>query len=200
MEAFSQDKVQLALGSLPSHRHRLAFAAGVCERLLPNYDAFSREVAWGDPTLLRRGLAIVWRVVQGGTVRLAEIRELQAMIRAVTPDTEDFGSPLTSAALDASSAVHEALEACFRDEPRRIAEIATLARDTVDMYVRERDDLHSSDPLFQQRILVDPLMVRELEKQRSDLNLLTRTQLDADFVRRYREGAQYGGKSSIDIS
>jgi len=200
LEAFNLEEVERAARSLPSHRHRLAFGAGIAERLLPNYGAFSREVRWGDPGLLRLALDLVWQIVAGGTAQLGKVRELQARIRSATPDTQDFASPLTSAAVDASSAVHEVLEVCHRDEPRRIAEVASLARDTVDLYVQERDSLRPDDPLFEQRILGDSLMIRELNKQRSEIELLSRARLDPAFVQRYRDHARFDGKSTISIS
>ncbi len=200
MDDFSHDQLERVLAKLPSQRHRLAFAAGISERLLPNYETFSRDVGWGDPALLRSALDLVWRMVGGGRAMLGEIRELQAQMRMVTPDTENhFASPLTSAALDAASAIHEALEVGYRDDARRVADIATFASDTVDLFVKARDDMDPNDPLLEVRIVADPLMARELKKQRQDVELLSQAQLDAEFVRRYRNEASYDGKSNLDI-
>ncbi|MGH7334184.1 MAG: DUF416 family protein [Candidatus Rokuibacteriota bacterium] len=201
VERFNLDHLEGALRELPSQRHRLAFGAGISERLLPNYESFAREYRYGDPTLLRRALGAIWEVVQGGKIALGQIRELQAGCRLGTPDPERFASPLTSAAIDAANAIHETLEVCYRDEPRRVAEVASFARDTVDMFVQERDNLDYSDPGLEERILADPLMIRELTKQQDELYLLARTDtLGSDFVKEYRTAAAYQGKSNIDVS
>lgn len=47
--------------------------------------------------------------------------------------------------------------------------MASQARDTVHIYIQARDDLDYSDPEFEQKILADPLMIEELEKQQQDL-------------------------------
>ena len=199
MEGFSADQLESALAKLPSQRHRLAFAAGISERLLPNYEVFSREVGWGNPSLLRSAMDVVWLMVAGGKLRLREIRELQAQIRDLTPDTENFASRLTSAALDAASAVHETLEVACRDDAHRVVSIATFASDTVDLFLKERDDMDPNNPLLEQRILADPLMSRELKKQHQELQLLSRANLDPEFVRRYRDEARHDGKSNLDL-
>ncbi len=201
MERFDVHSLESVLASLTSHRHRLAFGAAVSERLFPNYQAFSDEVHWGAPNVLRNALDFIWQVVEGGTLTLSQIRELQAECRLATPDSERFQSRLTSAALDAASAVHEVLEACYRDEPQRIAEVGALARDTVDMFVQKRDGIDYNDSTFEDRILADPLMRRELAKQRSELAILDRTGvLSPGFIREFRESATYGGKGSIDLN
>ncbi len=189
-----------AIRELPSQQHRIAFGAGVSERLLPNYLAFSREVRDGAPQVLQMALDALWQVVQGDHISLGQLRDLQAGCRSATPDPERFASHLTSAAIDAANAIHETLEACYRDDPKRIAEVASYARDTVDMFVQERDQLDYQDPEMEERILRDPLMVRELAKQESELASLAQTKnLDGRFVQTYRAGARYDGKGTLDI-
>jgi uncharacterized protein YjaG (DUF416 family) len=201
LQKFDPGDIEIALTKLPSHAHRLLFGAGVAERLFPNYRAFTTEVGWGDPALLRQALDAIWHKLEGGRLPLGEIRERQAKVRLVTPDSEAFRSALTSAAIDAASAVHEMLEVCFRDDPRRVTTVATFARDTVHMFVQNRDHLDYNDPDFWQRMLKNPLMIRELNKLQSDLDLLGRTPLlDQSFVRAFRSAATYDGRSNLAFS
>jgi uncharacterized protein YjaG (DUF416 family) len=74
----------------------------------------------------------------------------------IIPDTENFESPLTSAALDAAVAVTNALEYCLDNEDKKIDEVATVARDTVDLYIQDRDNLDYQDPNFEEKISNDP--------------------------------------------
>jgi Protein of unknown function (DUF416) len=46
--AFLPGRVRAELRGL-SEQHLIAFAASICERLLPNYVAWSTLVGWGDP-------------------------------------------------------------------------------------------------------------------------------------------------------
>lgn len=200
MSSFSIEEWESRLKALPSQRHRIAFGAGISERLLPNYSAFRRETGYGSPSDLREALETAWGVVRGRSVTLERLRNLQARCRRAVPDVERFDSQLTSAAMDAANAIHETLEACYRDDPHRIAEVASFARDTIDLFVQERDNLDYADKNFEGMISRDPLMTRELEKQREELRALSQAQaLDNKFVDYYRASASYGGKSNLDL-
>ncbi|HAG81307.1 MAG TPA: hypothetical protein DCL61_09060, partial [Cyanobacteria bacterium UBA12227] len=57
--------------------HRVAFAAACCERMLPNYNTFCRQVDWGDPSVPRKALDEVWQILQGkpaSAVRVEQFR------------------------------------------------------------------------------------------------------------------------------
>jgi uncharacterized protein YjaG (DUF416 family) len=181
--------------------HRLAFAASCCERLLPNYSAFSRMENWGHPEGLRSALDEVWKFLEGKKLTSEHIEEIKKKCEKATPDTEDFSSLYTSAALDAGVAILETLESCRDGCPQRIAEVASLARDTVDMYLQARNRLEYSDAAFEEKIATDSLMMRELRKQREDLNELKQVrELDRHFLNRLRHSFKNKGRSNIDVN
>jgi uncharacterized protein YjaG (DUF416 family) len=116
-------------------QRQIAFAASCCERMLPNYVAFSRIEKWGDPDLLRRSLDEVWYFLRGRPLSTNRMERLAAQCYCVIPHTEDFGSALASAALDAAISVTLTLEACANPGFENPVEVARNARDTVDMFV-----------------------------------------------------------------
>jgi hypothetical protein len=59
--------------------HRVAFAASLCERVLPNYSAFSREEGWGDPSVLRAALDEVWQILLGKPLDESKIHQLMEL-------------------------------------------------------------------------------------------------------------------------
>jgi uncharacterized protein YjaG (DUF416 family) len=195
---FDRESLKLQLDRLPT-RHRVAFAAACCERLLPNYIAFSSEVGWGEPGALRIATDYVWDVLDGATVVRDEVELLTARCNAIIPDTDDFTTESVSAALDAGVAIVETLQALIDADSDRIAGIASLCIDTVDMYVKSRDDLdYNSDPLFESRIAKDPLMERELARQSETLSaLMNAPVLERTFLRRLRADSADGGRSNI---
>ena len=197
---FDMDDLERQLKVL-SVKHRIAFAASCCERLLPNYRAFSRMENWGKPEVLSLAVDEIWNSILTLSLSQSRLKELKTECDKVIPDTEDFSTIYTSAALDAGTAVTTTLDCYLTGEPRLAAEVASIARDTVDMFVQDHNNMNYSDPGFEQQILNNPLMVAELEKQRSDLTELLRTsELSAEFLTGIRASSYNNGVSNIGVS
>src|SRR5262249_32893673 len=131
----------------------LAFATSCCERAVPNYRAFSRAENWGDPKLLTDALEFLWLcVMKGRSAGLTEqVTSLVKAVEIVTPETESFKSGLTSAALDAASSIAEALEFSADAATEHIVTICSLSRDTIDLFIQQRDDVHTAGPELLQK-------------------------------------------------
>jgi hypothetical protein len=181
--AFDPQGLNILLTTM-SPAKRLAFALGCAERLYPNYVAFVREQGWGDPEGLRAALDLAWCVLLGRSTEVHVVQELRRRIEDAEPETEDFQTILVSAALDAASAAGLILKLLEQDDPTIVVEIASLCRDTVDMYLQVVEELDPSDPAFETKILIHPLMQTELCRQRSDLEMLASVQWSEQDVRR----------------
>ena len=142
-----------------------------CERMLPNFKRFIIETGFGDAAVLRRALDAIWMWIENGTPPVA-LKELKAACEQQAPNTENFSSPYTSAALDAANSVAIALDAIEDDDAEHVVEVASLARDTVDLYVQEQLNLDPSEAEFENKILSSPLMQRELTHQYASLERL----------------------------
>ena len=125
---FDRERVQAQLGELET-RAQAAFVALCAERLLPYYRWFWNLERWGNYERLAEALGAVWQYVEGQPVAREAYERLIRECRALTPDTEDFDSPLTPRAMDASVAVVQALRMCIEPSERRAAEVAELAVD-----------------------------------------------------------------------
>jgi uncharacterized protein YjaG (DUF416 family) len=172
METFDEDRLQQSFARLDPWK-RVAFMALSCERMVPNYDRFSADSGFGDPKVLRRGIDAAWSWLESERVP-DDLKSMRAQVEQQAPNTEAFSSPFTSAALDAANAVASLLEAL--DEPGGAdpVEVASLARDTVDLYVQEIENLDPNDRGLEDAIRRHPLMQTELRRQRDDLNYLER--------------------------
>src|SRR6266536_4274630 len=84
---------------------RLAFAAGMAERWLPAYIAFSEAEEWGDAEGLRRSLDAVWGHLAGRSLSAADRARHLQLLEDSTPHMDDFDA---LDALVAASLVNEA--------------------------------------------------------------------------------------------
>ena len=116
VRGFPREKVLERLASL-SERQRVAYAAACAERLMPLYRWFQSIESWGDAEVLERGIELAWNWVKGERSGAAELAEAVHECDAVIPDVDDFHTPLASRALDAGSAVMQALQTCISPEP-----------------------------------------------------------------------------------
>jgi uncharacterized protein len=145
---------------------RVLFLASCCERLYGNYLQFNEDTDWGDPLVLCQGIRRLWNNVDA--VDTENIKNIRNAIEAVTPDTEDFSSAYTSAALDAATGLLESLAYCVDGELSHCVQVACLCHDSIYMFVQQRDDLDYSN-VDELRIYADPLMLSELRAQQSDI-------------------------------
>src|SRR5690349_17866779 len=136
---FNREKIGEELTLLPVN-HRITFAASCCERLLPNYLAFSQMEKWGKPLMLREVLDSIWSYLEGTNLSEAEIKTKRHICGTIAPDEEDFSSIFTSVALNAVAAVDLTLESILEQDSEQVAVVAELAFDSVFDYVRIVND------------------------------------------------------------
>jgi uncharacterized protein YjaG (DUF416 family) len=170
MERFDPDSIRQKAAHL-SGWQRVAFMAACCERMLPNYETFHMQTGFGNPGVLRRELDAVWAWIESDAP-LKDAAELISQVDLQTPNTEEFKSAYTSAALDAANSIAITLEAMNGVSEDGVAEVASLARDSVDLFVQQHDDLDPSDLNFEHRIMSSPLMQAELAAQTQSLKEL----------------------------
>lgn len=171
--SFDEMSIVERLSSLP----RLAwllFALACAERLIPNYRAFQQRTRWGSVQALEDGVRLAWTRVRGAQITPRDVAQAQARVVAAEPETEDFEGPDVSPALDAAAAVGLVLEILEGASVETAGQAASLAVDTVDMYVDGSLGLEPSDPLREKKIRQHPLMQQELQRQAGDLELIER--------------------------
>jgi hypothetical protein len=146
---------------------QVAFALLCCERMYPNYLVFVQDSSWGDPNVLRNALDVAWLALGEGQSR----QDDQDLVRAceeAAPDTEDFASDHTSAALDAALSTASLVEILEKFDTQKVIEISQQAFDTVYMYV----DCSIATDAGDQAILMHPLVRTELAMQEESLAYL----------------------------
>lgn len=140
---------------------KAAFAYAICERLTLHYQAFFEAEGWGNLLVLQSALALLKQAVFVAPA-VADVHQTYHLVEEVTPDSDDFGSSLGSFALDACCAILAALDFTLDERDHAVLEVATCARNTVDLYVQEVEELEPSDPHLEQKIGCSPYMVQEV--------------------------------------
>lgn len=186
--------------------HRVAFTASICERLLPNYNAFAREADWGDPLVLRNALDEVWLILQGNDADVAKIRQLIEDCADAVPDSNEVGGGYCFEAQEAAMAVYGTLRLYLNPTPQLAIYVAERVKDTlftfVDWVEASKDLSTWEEKNFQEQMKVivsHPLVVRELAKEWEDLQRLKELDtLDREFLEQLRTSND--GKSVLDLS
>lgn len=197
---FSAEGLRLRLEKL-DHIKQMAFGASCCERLLPNYYVFQKQVRWGDTSQLRSALDFIWHSLLSEKVDLKEkIATLIASCEKVTPDSDDFDSLYLPLAQDGCLATINLLEHFLKPDAKKVVWAASYAIDSVDLYVQEIHSMNANAPDLEDKILRHKFMQRELLVQKEHLKMLEQiTVLDATFLRNYQNSWSNGGKSNLDL-
>lgn len=199
------DTLAQKLEELPSF-HRIAFAASICERLLPTYNAFFRESGWGNFTVLRTALDEVWLSLARKQFDKTKILQLIKDCEATLPHADDVDSRYTYEAQDAVAAICYLLEAGLTPASWRVVKVAQRATDTIKEFIEYEEE--DRDPNWYKKLeepsvtfASHPLAVREMAKQQEDLQRLKEVEtLEQDFLEWLRTSYNNDGKSVIDVS
>jgi len=181
-------------------RRQLAFGAVCCERLIWNYEAFSRDAGWGNVAPLRHALDRIWDYIGGAALDENDAGAALEACEAVVPQSEDHTSLYVTAAQDACFAVCALYDFVLDPQSDHIADVTRFATDSVDLYVQEIEQMRPNDPQLEQKIAEHKLMQRELAQQERDLNAISAIpSVDAPFLSALRNSWPHPGKSNLDL-
>ena len=205
-QLFEFDTLEKKLLELPPF-HQVAFAASCCERMLPNYNAFSRMYSWGDPSVPRTALDEVWQILQGKPINTSLVHQLKEDCgrEDVFPDSLDFDDYCFEAQ-EALIAIRSTLATCLSSNSEIIISITKNARNTIELFIPFQDESFNissekdGSETFKSAIASHPLAVREMAKEADDLQRLKEAKvLDKDFLEWLRNSFDNEGKSLIDL-
>lgn len=204
------DVLEKELEALP-FLHQVAFVAACCERLLPNYNIFSREAGWGNPYFLRITLDEVWQILENKPVDEIKLRQFLFDCEntdKISPHADDcHSSNYVAEGQRAVKAICYTLELCLEPNAQRAVLVARQVTETLfeflDWKFQEASDSWDTKSFKEQMEVIanHPFTVREMAKQNEDLQRLKeRSTLDQEFLKCLRTSSNNGGKSLIDLS
>lgn len=208
---FNLNALEQELKELP-HLHRVAFAAAICERMLPNYNAFSRMENWGNPSVPRKALDYIWQSLQGKPADEAQLRQLaedcaSEDICPYSEDTDEFcSSYYLFEAQESLAAIYASLQAYLNPTSLQfIIQVVKCARfNTIELFICARDKSFNASQYKDKKdkleaIANHALAVRELAKENEDLQRLKEAKtLDCELLKWLRTSFNNDGKSIID--
>ena len=162
--------VVAALGKM-DRRKCTAFMLSICERMYPNYNAFSKEVGFNGRHELRDILDKLWFVFTDDIDDMEHEATLN-LVGNYMPDTENYDTILVSSALDFVTCLTELIIYLDDEILNRPADVAGLALESVDMHVQEKENISPRDPDRETKIENHPLMEREILNQLSSISEL----------------------------
>jgi len=173
---FDEDKI-VTIATQMSPKGRLAFALICAERMLPNYREFARETGRGGEDVIRRALDYGWDcLLDLAQPNISASEELAKELDFWAPEPGNFSTPLVSAALDAVCSAEYVVEIAYSQDVDAVRSVASLARDTVDMFVQELESMPHRSPSLEEMIRLHPLMQAELVEQQRTLALIISAQ------------------------
>ncbi|MET0256242.1 MAG: DUF416 family protein [Luteibacter sp.] len=185
------ESLVIELSQLDS-RKQLAFAIFLIERALPAFYAFQIETGHQGGGCLRAALGQFWSILELGSVSGHRFVTLETC-ESVIPDSEDYGSPYTSASIDAGAIVCSTFDLIDGHDPEALRAMIQARQDSVDLFLRNREDFPGSGAdVFHGDTMQHPLMEEELALMQADVRFLRLADSEkADFfssvLRRVRE-------------
>jgi uncharacterized protein YjaG (DUF416 family) len=184
------------------HSSQLAMLnAMTCEKVLPIYSLFSQQESWGSVDSFEEALILQYQFIQGIGVSILDLDKIIEEIENYSPDLDEFENGLASYALDVAVIFIEALTFLKDKDTNSSINVASTARDLVDMYVQEKNNLSSNDPLLEIKIQHDNMMKKEIERQISIISKIQKLQkITIKEIEEIRElNLQFGEIAEIKI-
>lgn len=192
---FDEQQLRARLTALPS-KLRVVFAAACAQRLLPAYERYSGRRHSTEANEVAAMLERIWRDLGGDPVGAEELQRLVDHAMAIIPreDTNEW-VPEQAAAEDAAAALAYALRCRQNGEAQEAAWAARRVYEALDHFVIERDDVDTNVPGAEDRVLSDPLIQAELERQHRDIDELLLAVADERVSARIRARAEIEAQS-----
>lgn len=178
MNAFEQE-IKTKLLSL-SEKGKVLFSVLTCEKLYPHYVAFEAKYKWGNSKLFADAISLTYEfLINSKAVSVDEIKDTLSKIDLATPDMDDFGSALSSFALNAATSTYSTLQYLLDGKIDHITDVVSYTLDTIDMFIQEKEDMSTLDPSREIQIENDDFMLQEQQRERELINQLSKIGLDA---------------------
>jgi uncharacterized protein YjaG (DUF416 family) len=166
-----KDRFEKPLLELP-FSHLLTFIYFVAKRMIPNYVAFSKTEQWGDSKIVNEAANLLRTIIlEKRSIKPQEL-EILEKLNSATPDMENFGSLLSTSALDTCIILYETISALQSNNIEAIVSLATLPFNAVQMYVEELNELDYNKKNYDVVVFSHPLIEKEIEFQEKIYTLI----------------------------
>jgi hypothetical protein len=187
-------------------KHRVAFAATCCERLMPNFYACALVYEIENHHLVQAGVDNLWGYLGGELWQETEINEFLQVLDSFASEIENFASTIYSElALHTLDAIRNTVRGCLADTGKNLEEVITITINAIDLYLRNVNypstEFFSAteQTAFDEWIYQAPLYTTELKQEQADLELLSSSKtLSIDLLMKLRSDAKRIGMKPIE--
>lgn len=163
---------------------------GLAKRLLPGYEGFSKKYELESKLdVLVAAMASIHSWLNSSVIDADAVSRLLKEVEKITPETEDYDDILVSFALDSAVSVLLSLKSLIETPAEFVNDISTLSTDSADRVVREVMGVTQFNPGVEKDILDHPVMKREVEAQRSILDIAVQSKSLEEAVKRVSDYA-----------
>lgn len=174
--------------------NNIVFACALMQRMLPNYQLFSKSTGFGDPLIAKSILNLVWEWCMSPKNKFNAPVQLEKL-EEIIPDVENFDSFGVYPALDYCMALSSMLLSFSNEHEHVAVTIAKLSQGSVEAFIRAT----SESDLDSQEIKQDPLMEYEIATQLSLLEYCRSNKIVKDFVKELRADIIAEGVSNLGL-
>jgi len=121
-----------------SHWQQVAFSAALLERMLPNYQMFAETTQFGETSLIRNQLDLIWQWLDNSSAIKININAQLNKLEEQTPDPQQFDNFGVFPALDVCMALvslWQLMQSHGKDENDDVMSISRLSLNSVSYYV-----------------------------------------------------------------
>lgn len=182
-----------------SSRQGLAFAAALCERLMPNYRLYADMEGEGDVHSVRTLLDLIWEALGVRDARIDFSRQAQKLIECEPPDADErFGA---RAAGDLTLALSACLDDLIAGSGEAPIEVSRLSLGSVERFIElQAGEAVMDDTRREALIESHELIADERAFQKAVLEALETAPLDRPRLRTIRALGRNEGFSNLGIS
>ena len=178
---------------------QFAFSAALLERMLPNYQMFSVSCEFGDESLLRNQLNLIWQKLDKSQKVKINYDAQLAKLEPLVPDPEMFDSFGVYPALDCTMAMMSLLQAMQDNDDQGAQSVARLSQNSVSFYVELMLAQETDEDVEQSMIDNHPLMQWEIDTQHELFEVLVNAKENKETLLKIRTLVTEEGLSNLGI-
>lgn len=171
-------------------------AAWLCERMVPNYQLFSKSCEFGDAKVLRGALDAAWLRLSTG--QGSNWERWQEKLEEVTPSDQQFDVLGVYPAIAACTALSSLLQGLAEQDSQALLDVAKISQSSVAHFIELTELAELPNHEARQAALAEhELYLYEVANQQDQVAALAQARVDKTLVREVRQQVRAEGHSNL---
>ncbi|MCX4025804.1 YjaG family protein [Endozoicomonas sp. SM1973] len=179
---------------------QLAFATAIAERSLPNYQLFSELAQFGDISVLKQAVGLLWEHI-AGQKNTAALEKWLAKAEEIVPDLDQYDMYGASPALDSAVSVISCLMFALEPNLEDAVHVADLSLVTILKFIKHTEVADLSGIELRQYVESHPLYLAQISfLEELHQQLSTKKSISSAEIKKLRKFAQNDQISHLGIT